>query len=209
MLRGSLPWFREARRDQEYGSLITAVPRFSFILMNSFSVADSLTMNGMTSLPASDILQWIDADSAHWLDYFQQHPDALLLPCDIRGSSTVADLVQHIVAVELRYAQRLSNQPVTDYASIPKSPIADLFAVHTQATQMFQTLLADPSIPWHEEIQLQTRSEGALIATRRTVLFHALLHSMRHYAQLATLLRQNGIPTHWPMDFLMFSGRRA
>ena len=166
-------------------------------------------MNGMTSLPASDILQWIDTDSAHWLDYFQQHPDALFLPCDIRGSSTVADLVQHIVAVELRYAQRLSNQPVTDYASIPKSPTADLFAVHTQATQMFQTLLADPSISWDEEIELQTRSEGALIATRRTVLFHALLHSMRHYAQLATLLRQNGIPTNWPMDFLMFSGRRA
>jgi len=31
---------------------------------------------------------------------------------------------------------------------------------------------------------------------------HALLHSVRHWAQLATALREAGHPTNWGKDFL-------
>jgi hypothetical protein len=35
------------------------------------------------------------------------------------------------------------------------------------------------------------------------MFIHALLHSMRHWAQLATALREAGLPTNWGKDFLM------
>jgi uncharacterized damage-inducible protein DinB len=163
----------------------------------------------VTTLSSSEVLQWNASNTSHWRQLFEQHPDALSLPCDIRGSSTVADLLQHIVAAELRYADRLANEPVTDYARIPNSSAAELFNIHTQAINKLQSLLANPAIDWEQEIELHTRSEGTLIATRRAVLFHSMLHSMRHYAQLATLLRHHGITAGWSMDFLMLSARRV
>ena len=53
-----------------------------------------------------------------------------------------------------------------------------------------------------EVIALQTVSAGTLHASRRKLLTHILLHSMRHWAQLTSLLREAGYKTDWPKDFL-------
>ncbi len=39
-------------------------------------------------------------------------------------------------------------------------------------------------------------------ATRRSELVHTLMHSIRHYARLATLVRQHGIQPDWAMDYM-------
>ena len=160
----------------------------------------------MTSLTATEVLRWNDTNTAQWRKLFEQHPEALALPCDIRGSSTVADLLQHIVAVELRYAERLGEEAVTEYDAVSKESITKIFAVHDRAIAKINILLADATYDWQQEIDMETR-QGRLIATRNAVLFHALLHSMRHYAQLATLLRHSGITATWPMDYLMVTAR--
>jgi hypothetical protein len=49
------------------------------------------------------------------------------------------------------------------------------------------------NINWKASIEFVTRTMGPARSVRKTVLFHALLHSIRHYAQLATLARQHGI----------------
>jgi uncharacterized damage-inducible protein DinB len=162
----------------------------------------------LTSLTATEVLHWNDTNTAQWRKLFERHPEALALPCDIRGSSTVADLLQHIVAVELRYAERLGKEAVTEYAEVSKESIIKIFAVHDRAIAKINILLADATYDWELEIDMETR-QGRLIASRKAVLFHALLHSMRHYAQLATLLRHGGITATWPMDYLMVTARRA
>ena len=162
----------------------------------------------MTSLTATEVLRWNDTNTAQWRKLFERHPEALALPCDIRGSSTVADLLQHIVAVELRYAERLGDEIVTEYDAVSKESLIKIFAVHDRAIAKINILLADATYDWQLEIDMETR-QGRLIATRNAVLFHSLLHSMRHYAQLATLLRHSGITATWPMDYLMVSARRA
>ena len=162
----------------------------------------------MTSLTATEVLRWNDTSTAQWRKLFEQHPEALALPCDIRSSSTVAGLLQHIVAAELRYAERLGEETVTEYDAVPKENITKIFAVHDRAIAKINILLADATYDWQQEIDMETR-QGRLIATRNAVLFHALLHSMRHYAQLATLLRHSGITATWPMDYLMVTARRG
>jgi uncharacterized damage-inducible protein DinB len=163
----------------------------------------------MPSLSAEEVLHWNDTAARNWQRLLERHPEALGLPCDVRDGSTVADLLQHIVAVELRYAQRLADQPISDYADIPKSTVADLFATHDRAIATLRNLIADSAFDWELELELVTRSIGTLIATRRTVLFHALLHGTRHYAQLAMLLRHSGIAADFEMDYLMMGARRA
>ncbi len=36
-----------------------------------------------------------------------------------------------------------------------------------------------------------------------------MTHGIRHYAQLATLVRQHGVTPDWPMDYLFMGARRA
>jgi uncharacterized damage-inducible protein DinB len=62
--------------------------------------------------------------------------------------------------------------------------------------------LADETLDWEESLEATTISTGKHRATKRVMLAHALLHGIRHYAQLATLVRQHGIKPDWQMDFI-------
>jgi uncharacterized damage-inducible protein DinB len=117
-------------------------------------------------------------------------------------------VLQHVVAVELRYAERLAGLPATDYANIAFDSAAAIYATHERAMQLFRQELAR-EIDWNERIEFVTRSMGPARASRKAVLFHAMLHSIRHYGQLATLVRREGIKPNWAMDYLMMDMERV
>lgn len=153
------------------------------------------------ALTTSELIAWLEKTTTNWRQLLTNHSELLSVPCDIMGVQTVAQLLQHIVAVELRYAERLADLPATDYANVPFDSVESLYATHERAMVLFQKLLAS-QIDWNASIEYTTRVMGLTRSTRKTVLFHALLHSIRHYAQLATLVRQRGIKPGWPMDYL-------
>ena len=156
----------------------------------------------MTALTGEELLAWVEKTTAGWRKLLAQHPEALLLPCDVRETHSVAELLQHIVAVELRYAQRLSGLRESGHEEVSLRSVEELYASHDQAMALLQTLLKEKDIDWEESIEFATRSAGTLQATRCVILVHLLMHSIRHYAQLATLVRQHGIKPDWPMDYL-------
>ena len=119
----------------------------------------------------------------------------------LAGVATVGGLLQHIVAVELRYAERLAELPATDYAAIPFDSSEVIYATHDRAMHLLREQIGR-DVDWSERIEFPTRSIGRVRASRRAVLFHSMLHGIRHYAQLATLVRESGIKTDWPMDYL-------
>ena len=47
-----------------------------------------------------------------------------------------------------------------------------------------------------------TRSAGEFTASRRKIFIHALLHGVRHWAQLSIHLRQKGYKQDWMHDFI-------
>lgn len=67
----------------------------------------------------------------------------------------------------------------------------------------------DSETDWSAQIEFQTRSAGVLLTSRKTVLFHAVFHGIRHYAQLGTLVRQQGYKTDWYGDYLFMGATRA
>jgi uncharacterized damage-inducible protein DinB len=157
------------------------------------------------SLTIDELLTWNDESAQNWKALLAANPVALDLTCDVYGAGTVRGLLRHIFAVETRYAQRLAGEAVTPYEEIPTGSVDDLYALHDTALATYRKLLADDSVDWDELLEFKTISMGTRSATRKRILFHALLHSIRHYAQLATLVRKSGIKPEWPMDFL-FSG---
>ena len=157
---------------------------------------------GQPALSADEMIAWLEKTSTNWCALIEAHPEVLALPCDVMGVGTVGGLLQHIVAVEVRYAEQLSGLPMTEYAAIPFDSARAIYATHERAVKLFRKQLAG-EVDWGEKVEFKTRSMGLLRASRKTALFHALLHGMRHYAQLATLVRQHGIKPGWQMDYLM------
>ena len=160
------------------------------------------------ALTAEEMMAWLETTSARWKALIEANPQVLAMPCDVMGVTTAAELLQHIVAVELRYAEQLSGQAPTEYAQIRFDSAEAIYATHQRAAAMVKELLAS-DVDWDEEIDFMTRSMGKARATRKTVLFHSMLHAIRHYAQLATLVRQHGVKPDWQMDYLMMGLMRA
>jgi uncharacterized damage-inducible protein DinB len=154
------------------------------------------------ALTAEETMAWVERTSVGWRDLIAANPEILTLPCDIMGTSVVAALLQHIVAVELRYAEQLNGLPPSDYSQIPFDSADAIYATHQRAAALVRQQLAS-SVDWDERVDFVTRSMGPARASRKAILFHSLLHSIRHYAQLATLVRQHGIKPGWQMDYLV------
>lgn len=156
----------------------------------------------MVAVTGEELQKWVEHTSDQWKTLLTAHPEALAFPCDIRETKSVAELLQHIVAVELRYAERLNELPQTEYASIPFDSVETIYATHDRAMELLQPLLDKDEEWWEEVLEFKTRSLGTLRTTRRTVLVHMLTHSIRHYAQLATLVRQHGVKHDMIADYL-------
>jgi uncharacterized damage-inducible protein DinB len=158
-------------------------------------------------LTAGEMLAWLDTTSTKWKALIEAHPEILDMPCDVMGVSTAGGLLQHIVAVELRYAEQLCGMPPTEYAKIPFDSAEAIYATHHRAMALWRGQLAN-AVDWDEHIDFVTRSMGPARATRKTIFFHATLHAIRHYAQMATLVRQQGVKPDWPMDYLFMGMER-
>src|SRR6185312_9723275 len=108
---------------------------------------------------------------------------------DIAGTKSVRGVVIHIIAVQARYAERLLNLPVSDYASYESMiPQAIFAAAEKSAEDLRSFAVAANDFDWDGELTFPTRSAGTLTASRRKIFVHALLHGTRHWAQLATFL---------------------
>lgn len=157
----------------------------------------------MVAITGEELQEWVEHMSDGWRKLLSAHPEILSFPCDIRETSTVAQLLQHIVAVELRYAERLNELPQTEYSGIPYDSVEALYATHDRAMELLRLLMVRDEAFWETVLEFKTRSAGILRASRRTVLAHLLTHSVRHYAQLATLVRNHGIPSGLDMDYIL------
>lgn len=158
------------------------------------------------ALTAEEILTWNDKTATGWRQLLAEHPELLTQSCDIAGTKTVAELLQHIVAAQLRYAERLAGLPISEYDNIPFDSVESIFATHDRAIRIFRQIFTS-EVNWDEPMDFTTRSRGTIHSDRKTILFHALLHGIRHYAQLASLVRQCGVAPKWPMDYLFMNAK--
>lgn len=161
------------------------------------------------AITLEELLADNEASTRKWHTWFAANEDALDVPCEVYNSVTVRGLLKHIFAVELRHSQRLRGEEVTAYDAISAGSLDDLFRIHSRAFENLRKVLATTDeAALNEIISLQTVSAGTLQASRRKLFAHVLLHSIRHWAQLSTLLREHGFKTDWPKDLLFSEAMR-
>jgi uncharacterized damage-inducible protein DinB len=157
-----------------------------------------------------ELLGWNEESSSFWKSHLDANPAVLELPCGIGGAPAVLDLVRHIWAVELRWAQRIANVPELPRESVPIGPLDALYKLHNQAMDVFRSLIDDPAQDWEaiKTIDYEWLPPNARHASRRKLFAHALFHSQRHWAQLATLVRAAGLPSGFKGDLLFTAALR-
>ncbi len=161
-------------------------------------------MSDRCLLSADELLRFCFAETQRWRDWLTANEKLLDLPIDIAQAKTVRDLVLHIVAVDLRYAERLLGEKVTEYEELPTSTPAELFSTADCAREKLEAFLQKATdAEWNQVLTFPTRSAGTLSSSKRKIFIHTLLHGMRHWAQLATYLRQQGHKQPWAHDFLL------
>ena len=157
------------------------------------------------ALRFTELLEYTEAETDHWRRWIStQPPEVLDLPIGTGRTATVRGLIHHIIVVESRYINRLRGEPVMEYTSVPADPIETTFDVFTAARRKLDEWLASATeADLAKRLEFQTISAGMQHASARKVLAHLLIHGMRHWAQIATVVRAHGYPTDWFHDILM------
>jgi uncharacterized damage-inducible protein DinB len=160
----------------------------------------------MTDTPAAaitfeELIQYTNAETARWHRWFAAHPNALDLAWGDARIPTVRHLVQHIFAIERRGADRLCGEEPSPLDVVKLDDVDSLFAGGREAREKLERYLASAS---DEELTSRlafaTTSDGRTSASKRKIVAHALLHGIRHWAQLAAELRRQGFPTEGRHD---------
>lgn len=143
------------------------------------------------------LLEYTDWERQKWHESLHQHGDQVLrISAGPHGDGrleTVGDLIRHIFSAEKRYIERLSDQPLTDTASIPTDNIEALFKLSHESRKALRGFIeALPAKEWDAQRDYVMASHP-IRATPKKFVIHVLLHEIRHWAQVATILRQNGL----------------
>ena len=153
----------------------------------------------------AELLRHNEEETDRWHEFFRQHADALDMTLDMAQSEDVRGMLVHIMAVELLYTERIQGitRQNVSLADFPCGSVDELFSTGAKARSAFREMLARyTEADWNEIVSFGTKTSGGLTASRRKMFVHTMFHSMRHWAQLATTLRQNGLKQDWQHDFI-------
>ncbi len=146
-----------------------------------------------------ELLDYIEEENQRWKQFFGRHPEALDLPLDIAGD--VRALVLHIFAVELYFANKVSGQPAIELHKLPAESLDEIFAISELAGRMYREFFVTAQgKDWSQLVELDRINRSA---SKRKLVAQAFTHSLRHWAQISTYLRQQGLRQEWHHDLLM------
>jgi uncharacterized damage-inducible protein DinB len=143
------------------------------------------------------LLEYTDWERQKWRESLRQHGDRILLTTTGANSDarfeTVGDLIRHIFSAEKRYVERLSDKPLTDTSSLPTEDIEVLFKFGQESRKALREFIDTlPAQQW-DAPRDYVMTNHAIRATPKKFIINVLLHEIRHWAQIATLLRQYGL----------------
>jgi len=156
-----------------------------------------------------DLLADFDLTATKWKQFFAKHPAAGEVPTDIIGAGTVGDcagtvgsLAWHLYLASVVHSQRLLGEPVTDFvATTPVKDMAPVWDMYAQGSAKLHQFLASTSDKALDTvIPVLTHLGTEIEMTRRKLCLHIFIHAIRHWAQIAPLVRQHGFTPNWPQD---------
>jgi uncharacterized damage-inducible protein DinB len=145
------------------------------------------------NISLDELLAWNAEERAKWLPWFKVNAAALHVPVQPGGRfPTVAALIDHIFLVEVRHTQRLQGKPLPAESGVAPGDIDALFAYAARGREALHNYLPTLSAADLNTPRDVVVASGTYPLSPRKLLFHMALHEMRHWAQIAAVVRMAG-----------------
>jgi uncharacterized damage-inducible protein DinB len=159
----------------------------------------------MLNLSLNDLLSYTDWEREKWHAWLLERGDQILrIKIGEHGDGRfqiLGDLVRHIFSAEKRYVERLFGRPLTDTSTVSTEKIDEIFCFGAESRRQLREFIATfPHDQWDVSQKFKIVN-SSISATPRKIIMHVVLHEVRHWAQVATFLRLNGLPGDFH-DFL-------
>ena len=156
-------------------------------------------------LGIDDLMEYTEWERGKMYDMLRKHGSrTLAISAGTNGDGrfeNIGDIVRHIFSAETRYVELLRGRALSDTASVPNDDIEALFKFGRQSRDNLKAFAATfPETSWDIPIEFKMM-KLSVTATPRKIVTHVLMHEIRHWPQIATLLRLNGIVCDF-RDFL-------
>jgi uncharacterized damage-inducible protein DinB len=146
------------------------------------------------ALSIDELLRYSNAERDKWRGWLARHPEAMDVTVQPGGRhATVGKLIDHIFLVERRHVQRLMDVPVATRTGLTGNNAPPLFDYGASVRREFEQYVGDLDEEVGDQLrQFEVREQQWMMSPRK-LLFHTLLHEIRHWAQIALALRLNGL----------------
>jgi uncharacterized damage-inducible protein DinB len=148
----------------------------------------------MVTLSYAELLRFTAEERGKWRRFFADHPEAIALPLQPSDRfPTVGKLIDHIFLVERRHLQRLRAEALSSSTGLTGNNAPPLFdygaSVRRELEQFVDGLDEDVA----NQIRTFEVRDRQWPMTPRKLLFHILVHEIRHWAQIALAVRLAGL----------------
>ena len=156
-------------------------------------------------LSFEELMEYTEWERGKWREWFATRDNSVLeIKTGDNGDgrfNTIGDVIRHIFSAEARYVDKLRERPLTDTALIASTNAEGLFQFGQKSRAELREFVKSRSAQeW--DTMLEFRMFGKVLrGTPRKIIGHVLTHEIRHWAQIATMLRLNGLKVDW-QDFL-------
>jgi uncharacterized damage-inducible protein DinB len=162
----------------------------------------------LVAVTFEDLLADYQLTTAKWKKFFAANPAAAEVATDIAGSGTIGGLVSHIYMAAVRSSERLLGEPISDFKGAERN-LAGAWELEPRATANLRRFLDTANDAALDEIlRFQTKAAGEVAVSRRKLCLHIFVHTIRHWAQIGTIVRQQGYPPDWGQDILFSAAIR-
>ena len=157
----------------------------------------------MLSLTFDELLRYTAEERDKWRRFLTSHPEAIDTPIHPAGRfGTVGKLIDHVFLAERRQLQRLRGERPVNSTGLTGNNAAPLFDYGASVRRELEHYVSELD----EDVAGQMRTfevgDRQWPMTSRKLLFHILLHEIRHWAQIALALRIAGFDPPGDHDLL-------
>jgi uncharacterized damage-inducible protein DinB len=160
-------------------------------------------------LSIEELLRYSSEERDKWRRWLVTHPAAMDSPVQPSGGfPTIGKLIDHIFIVERRHLQRLQGLPLSTATGLTANNVAPLFDYGASVRRELEQYVRDLGEEAAEEVRQFDVRDRLWPMTPRKLLFHILLHEIRHWAQIALAVRLAGFDPPGDHDLFFSSAFR-
>ena len=156
-----------------------------------------------------ELLRYTNGEREKWRGWLAAHPGALEVVFQPGGRfPTVGKMIDHIFLVERRHLQRLTEMPLAQSTGLTGNNAPPLFDYGSSVRRELEQFVADLDADLADEVRVLEVRERQWPTTPRKLLFHVLIHEIRHWAQIALAVRMAGFEPPGEHDLFFSSALR-